>query len=253
MAEVLGLPATRSRDGRRPREARASGRSDQSSACLRTSSRRQGALRHRISGVPGDGSIGWLRELAEFQPGPGGKGHHLIGTIQDITEQKSIETALRDSEARMRAFMDHAPLAMFVKDLEGRFTMLNRHDGVFLGRPAEDAIGRRAADFLSSGDAALVVAHDKAVLARRAGRARLPSSESRSSGAMSQFPVRAGGNVVAIGGVASTSAIRSGWSRRSATKDSWEVVRLQHRHLRSTTLRTPSCGLRSKEKLWLWR
>jgi PAS domain S-box-containing protein len=162
------------------------------------------AIEYRV--FRGDGSIGWLRELAEFQPGLDGKGHRLIGTIQDITEQKAAETALRDSEARMRAFMDHAPVAMFVKDLDGRFTMLNRHDAVFLGQPSEDAIGRRTADFLPSDDAAIVEAHDRDVLA--AGEP-VERELHFSSGSLIEwsyevkFPVRdAGGTVVAIGGVA---------------------------------------------------
>ena len=162
------------------------------------------AIEYRV--FRGDGSIGWLRELAEFQPGPGGKSHRLIGTIQDITEQKTAETALRDSEARMRAFMDNAPVAMFVKDLDGRFTMLNRHDAVFLGRSPEDSIGRRTADFMASDDAALVEAHDRAVLAAGEPVARELHFSSRSLIEWSyevKFPVRdAAGTVVAIGGVA---------------------------------------------------
>src|SRR5262249_10217773 len=149
---------------------------------------------------------GWLRELAEFQMGPAGRPVRIIGTIQDITEQKSIETALRDSEARMRAFMDHAPVAMFAKDPDGRFTMLNRHCAVFLGRSPEDAIGCRTADFLSGDDAVLVEAHDRTVLAAKEPVERELQFSSGSLIEWSyevKFPLRdAAGAVVAIGGVA---------------------------------------------------
>jgi len=153
-----------------------------------------------------DGSIGWLRELAEFQVGLAGRPIRLIGTIQDITEQKAIETALRDSEARMRAFMDNAPVGIFVKDLDGRFTMLNRHDAEFFGRQPEDVIGRRSADLLASDDAAIVEAHDRSVLAAGTPVERELHFVNRPWIEWSyevKFPIRDGGGaVVAIGGVA---------------------------------------------------
>jgi len=162
------------------------------------------AIEYRI--FRADGSIGWLRELAEFQAAPAGKPGRLIGTIQDITEQKTIEVALRDSEARLRAFMDHAPLAMFVKDLGGRFTMLNRHDAEFFGFPAEAIIGRRSADFLARDDAALVEAHDESVLTGGVPVERELHFVNRPRIEWSyevKFPIRdAGGAVVALGGVA---------------------------------------------------
>ena len=153
-----------------------------------------------------DGGIAWLRELAEFQAGPDGRPGRLIGTIQDITEQKVIEIALRDSEVRMRAFMDNAPVAMFVKDLDGRFTMLNQHCAVFLGHPPASAIGCRSADLLPADDAAQVESHDRAMLAAGEPVERELHFASESPIEWSyevKFPIRdAAGAVVAIGGVA---------------------------------------------------
>jgi PAS domain S-box-containing protein len=162
------------------------------------------ALEYRI--FLADGGIRWLRELAEFQAGPAGRPLRTIGTIQDITEQKSIETALRDSEARMRAFMDNAPIGMFVKDLDGRFTMLNRHDAEFFGRTPGELIGVRSVDLLASDDAAQIVAHERSVMAAGAPVERELHFANRPRIAWSyevKFPIRdAGGAVVALGGVA---------------------------------------------------
>jgi two-component system, cell cycle sensor histidine kinase and response regulator CckA len=154
----------------------------------------------------GDGSIGWVRELSEIQNDAAGRPARMIGTIQDITDQKSTEEALRASEARMRAFMDHAPIGMFVKDLDGRFIMLNRQDAQFFGRQPEDLIGRRSADFLTSDDAAIVEAHDRSVVAAGTPVERELHFASRPQIEWSyevKFPIRdAGGAVLAIGGVA---------------------------------------------------
>src|SRR5262249_53393077 len=130
----------------------------------------------------------------------------VSGTLQDVSERKRAEAALRASEARLRAFMDHAPVAMFEKDLDGRFTMVNRHDGAFFGLPPEEVIGRRSADLLASDDAAIVEAHDRVVLAGGAPVERELHFVNRPRIEWSyevKFPIMdAGGKVVALGGVA---------------------------------------------------
>ena len=82
------------------------------------------ALEYRF--IRPDGSMVWIRDLADFQLDSTGQPTRQIGTIQDITEQKQVEEALRDSEARLRAFMDHAPAIMYLKDRQGRYQIVNR-------------------------------------------------------------------------------------------------------------------------------
>jgi len=207
MAEVLGAPADAvpNTDGDYLKIVHPGDRARVAHAYERAiASNTPYALEYRVFRT--DGSVGWMRELAEFQAGPTAKPTRLIGTIQDITEQKSIETALRDSEARLRAFMDNAPVGMFVKDLEGRFTMLNRHDAEFFGRQPEDVIGRRSADLLASEDADIVDAHDRSVLTAGTPGARELHFANRPRIEWSyevKFPIRdAGGTVVALGGIA---------------------------------------------------
>jgi PAS domain S-box-containing protein len=207
MAEVLGVPADAvpTTDGDYLKIVHPEDRAKVAHAYERAvAGNTPYAIEYRI--FRADGSLGWLRELAEFQPGLAGLPGRLIGTIQDITEQKAVETALRDSEARLRAFMDHAPVAMFVKDLSGRFAMLNRHDAEFFGLEPEQIIGRRSADFLASEDAALVEAHDESVLTGGAPVERELHFANRPRIEWSyevKFPIRgAGGTIVALGGVA---------------------------------------------------
>ncbi|OWK34144.1 sensory box histidine kinase/response regulator [Fimbriiglobus ruber] len=45
--------------------------------------------------------------------------------IRDITERARAEAAVRQSEERFRAFMDHSPAAAFIKDEDGRFLYVN--------------------------------------------------------------------------------------------------------------------------------
>jgi PAS domain S-box-containing protein len=48
-----------------------------------------------------------------------------VGAILDITDRKHTEQLLRDSEARFRAYVDHAADAMVVHDLAGRILEVN--------------------------------------------------------------------------------------------------------------------------------
>jgi PAS domain S-box-containing protein len=48
-----------------------------------------------------DGSVIWVNEIAEIEQDASGRPLHTIGTIQNITERKDGETALRESETRL--------------------------------------------------------------------------------------------------------------------------------------------------------
>lgn len=65
----------------------------------------------------------------------------LVGTVQDITEQKHVEAALRESERRFRSMADNAPMMVWVTEADGRCTYLNRSWYEFTGQTADDALG----------------------------------------------------------------------------------------------------------------
>ena len=49
----------------------------------------------------------------------------IIGANVDITERRAAEMAIRESEAKFRSYVEHAPLAVFVSDGEGRLLDYN--------------------------------------------------------------------------------------------------------------------------------
>ena len=64
------------------------------------------------------------------------------GTVQDITDRKLAEAALLDSEMLYHSLVECLPQNIFRKDLEGRFTFVNRLFCRTLGRPPEEIMGR---------------------------------------------------------------------------------------------------------------
>ncbi len=102
-------------------------------------------LEYRI--VRPDGSVRHIREVTEYVPPEDEDPGEVLGTIQDITERKQAELALRASEARLRAIFDHAPVTISLRDIDGRYVMVNRRFQEIFGLPEEEIIGRRPQQF----------------------------------------------------------------------------------------------------------
>jgi PAS domain S-box-containing protein len=71
-----------------------------------------------------------------------------MAMTQDITERKHVELALRDSEARLRAFLDNTPALVFIHDEAGRYVYLNKAVQEFVKTPASELLGKTLFDRL---------------------------------------------------------------------------------------------------------
>jgi PAS domain S-box-containing protein len=76
-----------------------------------------------------------------------GKIDHFIAMVDDITERKRIEEALRGSEERFRLFMDNSSTIAWIKDELGRY--------VYVSRTYETRFGVRLDEWLGKTDAEL--------------------------------------------------------------------------------------------------
>jgi PAS domain S-box-containing protein len=65
---------------------------------------------------------------------------------RDITAQVATEQALRENQYLLQSIIDHIPAIVFVKDIHGRFLLLNRHAAEIRNLPLEEMVGKRDAD-----------------------------------------------------------------------------------------------------------
>jgi PAS domain S-box-containing protein len=113
--------------------------------------------------------------------------------------------ALQVSESRFQAVMDHAPLLVSLKDLAGNYAFVNEAFARYVGRRAEDMIGRKVEEFLPQEESTAIAALDQDVAVTRQPFQREIETH-RPEGArtmlMVKFPVldRDGG-VIAVGTV----------------------------------------------------
>lgn len=83
----------------------------------------------------------WVHQKGKVTYDENGRPIHMIGTIQDITERKEAEEALRESEARARALLKANPDLMFLISREGVFLDYKADENELYLRE-EDFIGK---------------------------------------------------------------------------------------------------------------
>jgi PAS domain S-box-containing protein len=85
-----------------------------------------------------------------------------------MAERDQADAALRTSQSQFQAIMDHTPVYVFVKDLEGRFTFINRAAERWTAERTKPRLGMTPQDFLSERAAKEVSAADRKVIATKA-------------------------------------------------------------------------------------
>lgn len=139
-----------------------------------------------------DGSA--LPVLAATAPLRDGTGNIIgaVGMFSDLTERKEAEEKLRESEALLAAFMEHAPIGMYLKDAEGRYLMVNPEMGKVFGRPIATVVGKTAAELFEPEEAAMIAEFDREVLETGQSRSveeHLPGLDDYEWSMVFRFPV----------------------------------------------------------------
>ena len=94
---------------------------------------------HRIQRT--NGVLRWVRTRGFAVRDTHDRIYRLVGFMEDITERKLADEALRESEAKLRDLFQHSPDIIMTVDKQGKILLMNRS---ILALPAERVIGHSA-------------------------------------------------------------------------------------------------------------
>ncbi len=96
-----------------------------------------------------DGRKIWISVNARAVKDRDGKILYYEGTVQDISERKQAEQALRESEERYRELFENSKDAIYVHDMSGRYTSVNRAAESLSGYTRAELVGKHFSSLVS--------------------------------------------------------------------------------------------------------
>ena len=89
-----------------------------------------------------DGEIRWVCTSAFPLRNDRGEVYRITGIIEDITERKQAELALKEQQQFLRTVIDTNPNLIFVKDRDSKFTLVNQACADIYNTTPEEMIGK---------------------------------------------------------------------------------------------------------------
>ena len=90
--------------------------------------------------------------------------HSLAGQIGQYLERQHISAALTESESRLQAILDNSTAVVYLKDLDGRHILINRHFDTLFQINNQKILGKTDAEIFPKEIAAALQANDEKVL-----------------------------------------------------------------------------------------
>jgi PAS domain-containing protein len=84
---------------------------------------------------------------------------------KEIDEHKQAEQALLESNSLLRSVVEGTDDYIFAKDLNGRYLMVNSAAASFVGKPAEEIVGKNDMELFPPVIAQRLIEHDRQVIA----------------------------------------------------------------------------------------
>lgn len=106
-----------------------------------------------------DGSWRWLEWTAQADPSR----RLTYGSARDVTERRAADEVLRTDVVRLKLLFESAPASMSVKDLAGRYLMVNTQWSRVTGIPMQQALGSTASKSWPS-EVTSIAAHERLLL-----------------------------------------------------------------------------------------
>jgi PAS domain S-box-containing protein len=100
-----------------------------------------------------DGHIVWGAVSSSLVRDPQGVPQYFISHVQDITERKRAEEALRQSEEKYRTILENIEDGYFETDIAGNFTFFNNSVCRMLGYSKDEMVGMNNRQYTDKGNA----------------------------------------------------------------------------------------------------
>jgi len=130
--------------------------------------------------IRADGTVAYTEHRQRVTRDVLGRVVSIEGIARDVTDRRRAEEQQWKTYALLQAVVDGSNDAIFVKDLEGRYVLINPVGAVLLGREVSEVLGKRDVDLFSMESARDIVDRDQAILAE--GKARTYEVESTAAG-----------------------------------------------------------------------
>lgn len=136
----------------------------------------------------------------------------IVLVFRDITERRDQERALETNEAQLRAILDNAPSVIFLKDKDGRYTLVNRAFTQLHGCTYEECIGKTDQELFPPESSAPIQSDDQRVWETGEPlqmEETSPFVETPQTFLTTKFPLRnTNGEIYALGGVSTDITAR---------------------------------------------
>ncbi len=109
-----------------------------------------------------DGVERWVHGRGELIFNEAGIPIRMIGTVQDITQRRQSEDAVKKSEERLRAYIDHAPYGIFIIDSENRCIDVNQAACDLTGYSKDELLSKSIGDLVDPEDTEEIIRWFKA-------------------------------------------------------------------------------------------
>ncbi len=104
------------------------------------------AIEHRI--VWPDGTVRWVSETGDVIRDTRGTAIRMLGVVQDVTDRRRAERALRESETKYRQLIESLQEGIWVLDKDARTTFVNPRMATMLGYTVDEMLGRHLFEFM---------------------------------------------------------------------------------------------------------
>ncbi|MGE5301983.1 MAG: PAS domain-containing protein [Alphaproteobacteria bacterium] len=154
------------------------------------------------SGLPAGDELG---EISAALDRMGDAVRRRMEILSENDELKKTQQALEESRARLQAILDHIPAIVFMKDVEGRYLVINRWYANLLKLSEQDVRGKTPHEILPPDVAdQFIAAHQRVVQTQtvQTFEQHISSDDNRITVLSTQFPILdRSGQMIAMGGV----------------------------------------------------